>query len=91
MACGEETLKHDTEIKSSKKRRRQESALKARVALEDVKGEKTIHEIAKTHEVHPTQVTEWKKTLLDNVSGVFETTGKLGAEDFDNERTVLQS
>jgi transposase len=78
-------------MQTSKKRRRHDSAFKARVALEAVKGEKTIHEIAKSYEVHPTQVTEWKKTLLDNVSGVFEPAGKPGGEDFENERAVLRS
>ena len=73
------------------KRRRHDSAFKARVALEATKGEKTIHEIAKTHDIHPTQVTEWKKTLLDNVSTVFEPAGKTAGEDFEKERTVLRS
>jgi transposase-like protein len=41
--------------------RRHDSAFKARVALEATKGEKTIHEIAKIHDIHPTQITEWKK------------------------------
>jgi transposase len=73
------------------KRRRHDSAFKARVAIEALKGEKTIHEIAKTYDIHPTQVTEWKKTLLDNVPGVFEPGGKGGGEDFEKERALLQS
>ena len=39
------------------KRRRHDGAFKARVAIEALKGEKTIHEIAKTYDIHPTQVT----------------------------------
>jgi transposase len=73
------------------KRRRHDSAFKARVAIEALKGEKTIHEIAKTYDIHPTQVTEWKKTLLDNVPGVFEPGVKRGGEDFEKERALLQS
>ena len=73
------------------KRRRHDGAFKARVAIEALKGEKTIHEIAKTYDIHPTQVTEWKKTLLDNVPGVFEAGGKRGGEDFEKERALLQS
>ena len=73
------------------KRRRHDGAFKARVAIEALKGEKTIHEIAKTHDIHPTQVTEWKKTLLDNVPGVFEAGGKRAGEDFGKERALLQS
>lgn len=78
-------------MKPSKKRRRHDSAFKARVALEAVKGEKTIHDIAKAYDIHPTQVTEWKKTLLENVPGVFEPAGKMAGEDFEKERTVLRS
>jgi len=43
------------------------SAEKAKVALAAVKGIKTINEIAQEHGVHPTQVSQWKKELLDNV------------------------
>jgi transposase-like protein len=39
---------------------------KAKVALEAVKGVKTINEIAQEHGVHPTQVSQWKKELMDN-------------------------
>ena len=45
---------------------------KAKVALEAVKSFKTINEIAKEFEVHPTQVGMWKKQFLDNMSEVFE-------------------
>ena len=49
------------------KRRQYEAAFKARVALEAVKGEKTISEIATQFEVHPNQIMKWKKQLLENV------------------------
>jgi len=44
---------------------------KATVALEAIKGGKTISQIASIYEVHPTQVQQWKKTLQENVSGIF--------------------
>ena len=49
---------------------------KAKVALEAVKGAKTINEIAQEYGVHPTQVGQWKKELLDNAASLFE--GKRG-------------
>lgn len=45
---------------------------KAKVALEAVKGFKTINEIANEYGVHPTQVGMWKKQFLENMSDVFE-------------------
>lgn len=45
---------------------------KLKVALEAVKGTKTINEIAQEHGVHPNQVSQWKKELLENAGGLFE-------------------
>jgi len=44
---------------------------KAFIALEAVKGDKTISQIASIHEVHPTQVQQWKKIVTENVSSLF--------------------
>jgi transposase-like protein len=56
---------------SERKRKIFSSAEKAKVALAAVKGLKTINEIQE-HGVHPTQVNQWKKELLDNVGSLFE-------------------
>ena len=45
---------------------------KAKVALEAVKGLKTINEIAQEHGVHPNQVSQWKKELMENAGSLFE-------------------
>jgi putative transposase len=45
-------------------RKRYSAELKAQIALEAVKGLKPINEIAGAHEVHPTQITQWKKQRL---------------------------
>ena len=52
--------------------RRQHSAeFKARVALEAIRGERTINELAAEYGVHPVQITPWKKVVLDEVPKLF--------------------
>ena len=45
-----------------KKRRNHDAGFKARVALEAVKGERTVSELAAEYGVHPTMIHQWKKT-----------------------------
>lgn len=72
------------------KRKRYDSEFKARVALEALKGERTIQEIAKEYEVHPVQVSEWKKRMAQGASEVFEGSGKKAlVGDFERERDNL--
>jgi len=59
---------------------------KARVALEAIKGEKTISELAGHYEVHPTQIIQWKKRLLENVTNVFSK--KMDPQIEDQEKLV---
>jgi transposase len=54
-----------------KQRRNHSAKFKAQVALEAIRGEKTIAEIAAHHEVHATQVTSWKNQALENLAGIF--------------------
>ena len=53
------------------KRRRFKAEFKAKIALEAIRGHKTINEIASEYEIHPNQITQWKKQLLDSASEVF--------------------
>lgn len=75
------------------KRRRHDATFKARVALEALKGIKTIQQIAKEFEVHPVQVSEWKRTGLERLAHVFERGAERGGEvaAFERERAELHS
>ena len=58
-----------------KKRRQFTADFKAKVALEALRETNPIHEIAKRHQVHPSQVTDWKKALLGSAGDVFRSKG----------------
>ena len=55
----------------SKGRRKHSLAFKAKAALEAVKGEETVAQLAARYEVHPGQIQAWKKALVEGASGVF--------------------
>ena len=59
-----------------RKRRNHDVGFKARVALEAVKGERTVSELAAEYGVHPTMIHQWKRALLEGASGVFERGGR---------------
>ena len=54
-----------------KERKSYTAAFKAKVALEAIKGQRTINEIASAFEVHPNQVTQWKKQAVSQLSEIF--------------------
>ena len=57
----------------AKTRKQYSNDLKAKVALEAIKGYKTANEIAAEYGVHPTQIAQWKKQALDGLPDVFST------------------
>jgi putative transposase len=56
----------------ARRRRSFSSAFKAKVALDAVKGLKTVGELAKQYQVHPTQIALWKKQLVEGTEGLFD-------------------
>ena len=52
-------------------RRNHSAAFKARVALEALKGEQTLAQLAAQHDVHANQITSWKSPLLENAATIF--------------------
>ena len=65
-------------------RKRYDGSFKARVALEAIKGDRTVAEIAAAYGVHPNQISKWKKQALDELpkifSGRYEKTEAQGKE-----------
>ncbi len=57
----------------SKKRKRHSAAFKFKVALTATKESETVNQIASTHELHPSQVSQWKQHLLSEGATIFGT------------------
>lgn len=56
----------------ARQRKLHEASTKARVALEAVKERETVAQIAQRFAVHPTQVNQWKRKLLEDAASLFE-------------------
>ena len=54
-------------------------SLKATVATEAIRAQKTVIELAQLHNVNPNLVTKWKKQALDSLPGIFQQPHKAGA------------
>jgi transposase len=64
------------------KRKQHKPEFKARVALEAMKGEQTVGELASRFGVHPTMIHQWKKALVEGAAEVFQR-GRTTAEPAD--------
>jgi transposase-like protein len=53
-------------------RRKHSPAFKAKVALAAMAGEKTLAELAQQYEIHPNQITNWKRQLSERAASVFD-------------------
>ncbi len=54
-----------------RKRRNHSSAFKAKVAVAAIEGDRTLADLAEQFDVHPNQIQEWRKRLLENADTVF--------------------
>jgi putative transposase len=64
-------------------RRQHSGAFKAKVALEAIRGERTVNEIAADYGVHPVQITQWKRVALEALPDLFSS--RRGAKHKDEE------
>ncbi len=56
---------------SQTRRRRFSAEFKAKVALEAIRGDQTINELASHYELHPNMITNWKRQAIDNMANAF--------------------
>jgi len=70
------------------RRKRYTGAEKAKIALEAIKGELTIAEIASRYETHPTQIHQWKKQALKCLPEIFN--GRQEREKIDYEEQLTE-
>jgi len=70
-------------------RKQYDAAFKAKVALEAVKGEKTIAQIAGEFGIHPNQIQRWRKQLLEMLPDLFSDRRKRVDKDRDDLESEL--
>jgi transposase len=76
----------------SKTRRRRFSAeFKAKVALEAIRGEQTINELASRYELHPNMITNWKRQAIDNMAAAFSSSAECSSKADDGQIKELHA
>jgi putative transposase len=63
------------------KRRNHSAQFRAKVALAAVKADKTTAELSQEFQVHPTQITQWKKQLTDSLPEIFSLRRQRGLQE----------
>ncbi len=70
-------------------RKNHPASLKAKVAVEAIKAQKTTAQIAQLFAVHPTQIGGWKKQALDGLPDIFGNGREQARQQFDAEKDEL--
>jgi transposase-like protein len=63
---------------------------KTKVALETIKGDKTVNQIASAYQINPSQVKRWKKKALDGLNSIFAGEGKGIEYDIEAKQTLIE-
>ncbi len=71
-----------------KKGQNYSSEFKLRLALESIKGEKTLSQLAQENEIHPNMINNWKKRLLENGIELFDRGKKRKKENDHHEKQM---
>jgi transposase len=74
------------------KRRQFSPEIKKKIAIEAIKEQQTVNELANQYQVHPVQIRKWKKELLDGAISIFEDPRKRESDSKrqEQEESVLQ-
>ena len=75
----------------SGKRRRFSGEQKAKIALEALRGDRTLQEIDSRHQVHPNQVGAWKRQALEGLAEVFSKGAERRTRDHESELRDLHA
>ena len=70
------------------KRKHYDPSFKGKIALELLKGLRTVNEIASDYEVHPTMIMKWKKQLLEGIPEIFSNRQSQGKKDKQSEELI---
>jgi transposase len=76
-------------LKGGRMRKKFEATLKAKVAIEALRGEKTIAELSSEYGVHPNQIGKWKQDLIQGAAEVFTKENRDKANILEEEKDKL--